>query len=1292
MRSRRRYLFTGGGTGGHVTPDIAIAEEIRTRDPRARILFLGIRAGAEHTIVPGAGFRIRYILARPFVSPRHPVRCSWNLAVTLLGAVIAFFRIAWFRPHVVVATGGYVSVPVVLAAFLLRRTIFIHEQNAHPGRANRLLARFANRIAVSFEDTLRYFPADRTKLLGYPVRRSLAAAADAARDRSRFGIDGETKVAFVLGGSMGARSINRGIVEGLRTLLKEEKIAVLHSTGLRHARDYSAFDDTRSLLERQGLHTEVPGRYVCRNYFDPIQEPYAAADLIVARAGAGTVMELAALGKPSILIPKSDSPGDHQLWNALALKDRGASEVLFEEPAREGGRTVTRVHGDVLARRIRELLGEREKLDRMGAAARSLAIEGALDRNVDEVTRLAAGELGETVTRVTLGVLRRPVPGGDLPLVFRTNLVSGGRLADVRLADPGSPDRILIRRSGGARPEFRAIPRGGRAAVNDEPLLEPRTLAAGDSVALGGERFDFDLREEEVRREHIPTSVPWRVFVTGLGTLISRITGFGREVVMAAAFGLGAVTDIFAVGLLVANFFRRVFAETAMDAAFLPTYTNLVATGRGPAAGRLFRSVLTHTFAATTAVSLLGMLTVPLWMPLLAPGFAARGLIDDAVATTRLMMPYLVLVSLAALFSATLRAFDRYGVPAFSSVLFNIGVIAGVFLVPSFGLPGLALGVLLGGAGQLLIQVPSLLAPGIRRSGAVSFAPSLALSPPGMNKVLGATPKIFADTAVSRLNDVIDKVLATPLAAGAVSALHFGMALFQLPFALIAQSINTVVLKELSEAMAVRDSTATRRLLAREISWTLFLLLPVSAALMLLALPFSRLAFEYGRVGPGETRDIALALLLYGAGLAGWGIHNLTARVFAATHQLTLGLVTNVGGLLLNATLSILLVRTPLGVGGIALATSVAFSTMAVVRLLLIERLFAAEGEGLPWAQIRASARASLFATLAAGVVGGIAWLAVRDYSGLPEVLSRILVAGAPLVFGAVSFAVAASFLGSPEMEQVLVRLRRLVPGEDKAPAAGRVADVRTLRPEALLREVLRNPGVHGQNLASRVAYLLLPDNPWRNRFIGVRLAGLLKLQNAAPDLVRILTNRERPGLFLRLLGAHFREPGFVRREAVVSLVAVGGFDAGVEEALLGALDDPYFEVRTQAAQAVGHFATLLSGPGRERAYAILTRLARSRRFDVAASAVGALGLVALDDGVLALLRSLHYHPNWKVRNAVVHCYQNVFRRDIVKDPRRLLEALDDVLITCDAFTPHFELKENISRFRRALTSGEPGP
>lgn len=389
-------LLSGGGTGGHVYPAVAIAEAVRRRWPDVRLVFVGIRGRAEEAIVPKLGFELRFVPASGMPALSDLAGQARFAATLARGVRAARALLDELRPAAVVGTGGYASAPVLLAAVgaifprprSRRPVTLVHEQNAVPGKLNRLVGRRVDRVAVTFRESLRYFPEGRAVHTGYPLRTQIGATGR-AEARRRLGLPADAFVLLAFGGSLGARTINRGVAAALPWLLAEPDVVVLHGTGRYSGSDYDPTADTAAAVERAGLPADLRSRYRPQEFLDPIGDYYAAADLVVCRAGAGTLAEVQGTGLPAIVIPKRGLPGDHQTANARSLERAGAARVLLEHPVDDphGGR-IDAVDPADLARLVLELRANPAARRAMGERARALHAAGAADRIAEEVAGL----------------------------------------------------------------------------------------------------------------------------------------------------------------------------------------------------------------------------------------------------------------------------------------------------------------------------------------------------------------------------------------------------------------------------------------------------------------------------------------------------------------------------------------------------------------------------------------------------------------------------------------------------------------------------------------------------------------------------------------------------------------------------------------------------------------------------------------------------------------------------------------------------------------------------------------
>lgn len=342
-------VIAGGGTAGHVVPGLAIAAELVDRGiPRSGIHYVGSERGIETRLVPAAGIELTVLPGRG-IQRRFTVD---NLA-SVFGIIKAFFislrLLRKLRPSVVVGLGGYASVPCTMAAAVLRVPLVVAEQNAVPGAANRLTAKFAKACAVSFPGT----DLPRATVTGNPVRAEvLGVDRSAQRDpaRARLGIDPGRFLLVVFGGSLGARRINEALFEALPEWRDRTDLAIHHVAG---ARDY---DD---LLTRIPVERDDQLAFDLVRYEDDMPSVYAAADLILCRSGASSVAELAVAGVPAVLVPLPGAPGDHQTANAGALVDAGGAVMIAD----------SELNGPALRSIVDSLRGDTARLEAMSSAA-----------------------------------------------------------------------------------------------------------------------------------------------------------------------------------------------------------------------------------------------------------------------------------------------------------------------------------------------------------------------------------------------------------------------------------------------------------------------------------------------------------------------------------------------------------------------------------------------------------------------------------------------------------------------------------------------------------------------------------------------------------------------------------------------------------------------------------------------------------------------------------------------------------------------------------------------------------
>ncbi|MDR3252386.1 MAG: undecaprenyldiphospho-muramoylpentapeptide beta-N-acetylglucosaminyltransferase [Tannerella sp.] len=361
--SRYRIIISGGGTGGHIFPALSIAGEIRKRFPQeADILFVGANDRMEMTRVPEAGYRIVGLPVSGFV--RSSILKNFGVAFRLLKSlIIARKHIRRFKPNIAVGVGGYASAPTLWMASLMKIPILIQEQNSYAGLTNKMLGRRAARICVAYRGMGRFFPQERIILTGNPVRKDLETLRTKdAEALAYFNLEADKPVLLVIGGSLGARTVNNGMRRGLKALI-DAGVQVIWQTGRYY------YEEIKKELE----NTDYKGLWFS-DFITRMELAYAVADLVVSRAGAGSISELCLQRKPVILVPSPNVAEDHQTMNARALSDNAAAVLLPDNVAEER-----------LAETAIDLIRDRQRLKSLGDNIFQFAQHNSAERIVDEI-------------------------------------------------------------------------------------------------------------------------------------------------------------------------------------------------------------------------------------------------------------------------------------------------------------------------------------------------------------------------------------------------------------------------------------------------------------------------------------------------------------------------------------------------------------------------------------------------------------------------------------------------------------------------------------------------------------------------------------------------------------------------------------------------------------------------------------------------------------------------------------------------------------------------------------------
>jgi len=358
-----KIMFAGGKTGGHIFPAIAMATEFKKRFHKSQLVFVGTKEGLEKRIVPQYGFKLLFIQTRG-LSRRSHLSNLLLVFYLLKGFYQALKILSQNRPNLVVGTGGYVSFPVVMLASLKSIPTMIQEQNSYPGISTRFLSHFVDKVCLSYSESIKYFSTKKKlEVIGNPIREDLIYK-QRNQALSEFGLQEDKKTIFVFGGSQGAHTINHLFLQCLDLLKPEWQI--LWQTG------EADFNEVSQKVRG--------GRIKCAVYpfIENMGSAYAASDLVISRAGALTLAEITACGKPSILIPFPFATADHQRHNAEALQKKGAAKMILQRDL-----TV-----EVLAEKISNLLSEEIGLEQMAEKSKKMGRPEATSLLVDEMESL----------------------------------------------------------------------------------------------------------------------------------------------------------------------------------------------------------------------------------------------------------------------------------------------------------------------------------------------------------------------------------------------------------------------------------------------------------------------------------------------------------------------------------------------------------------------------------------------------------------------------------------------------------------------------------------------------------------------------------------------------------------------------------------------------------------------------------------------------------------------------------------------------------------------------------------
>ena len=510
--------------------------------------------------------------------------------------------------------------------------------------------------------------------------------------------------------------------------------------------------------------------------------------------------------------------------------------------------------------------------------------------------------------------------------------------------------------------------------------------------------------------------------IVSLAVFSSRITGLVREIVFAAMFGAGQIFDAFRIGFLIPNLARDLFAEGALSSAFVPIFTQYLSQRSKEEAALLANLVASAIFVVVGSGCVLGILFTPQMVSMIAPGFHdVPGKYELAVAMTRIMMPFLLLVALAAQGMGILNACNQFGVPALASTAFNIGslsfgLLLGRWLGPHIGIPpiyGMAYGVVLGGALQLAWQMPSLYRAGFR------FRPAFDWSHPGLRHIMRLMGPAILGNAAVQINVTVNNNFASWLGDGAVSWLNYAFRFMQLPLGIFGVAIASATLPAISRRAAEEDMDGFRETLSRSLGLVFLLTVPSAVGLAVMGQSIVGAIYQFGAFKAFDTEQTARALACYAIGLAGYSAVKVLNPAFYALNDARTPVIVSFGSVLVNIAAVTYLIRVAhMGHEGLALSTSgvAVFSSIALFWVMR-NRIGGIYGRNL-WRSFTRVLAASL-------LMGAVAYLSSRTIIGAigTSKASRLLDLGISIPLALVTLYLSCRALKVPELDMALTAL-----------------------------------------------------------------------------------------------------------------------------------------------------------------------------------------------------------------------------------------------------------------------------
>jgi putative peptidoglycan lipid II flippase len=507
----------------------------------------------------------------------------------------------------------------------------------------------------------------------------------------------------------------------------------------------------------------------------------------------------------------------------------------------------------------------------------------------------------------------------------------------------------------------------------------------------------------------------------GFGTLVSRLSGFAREVITAAVFGAGTAMDVFVAAFTIPNLLCRILGEGAVESGFMPLFKGMHARGEVRRAWRLAGRTANTLALVLLAIVIAGIAGAPILVSIVAHGFPAD-VARETARMTRLMFPFGLAIGMAALMGAVLLAFGRFRVYSLAPVLLNVGIVGAVLtLAGRLSYTSLAVGVLAGGALQFLVQVPFARAVA-RADGERLFRRGLGLADPDVRRAASLTGPVMLASGIQRAGVIVDRTIASFLVPGSISSLYYSFRLVHLPYAILALAAGRSAAPALAEHHALGRRREFRTTLLSGYRMNMSYLTPVVILAIWFARPIVGLVYERGAFDETDLAMTASAFAMYSIGLLGMGIEFLLVQAFAARLNTKTPVKVSIVAFFLNVALNLVLVRTPLRHAGLALATSITFTVHASMLHVILNRAMRADGAPLrPPDLLRPASKIALSGAALLAVL----WLVDRAL-GTPvagsQVLSRLVRIAVAGGAGSTAYIAVATLLRLPEVAGLIRR------------------------------------------------------------------------------------------------------------------------------------------------------------------------------------------------------------------------------------------------------------------------------